>query len=37
MCFKVTAFALNENLSFMAVGFDQGSIVVYKGELTKDR
>ncbi|CAK8684034.1 unnamed protein product [Clavelina lepadiformis] len=34
---EVTVFAVHENLSLMAVGFTQGSIVVYKGDIAKDR
>ena len=33
----VSCFAVHENLSMMAVGFDQGSCMIYKGDVTKDR
>ena len=33
----VSCFAVHESLSAMAVGFDQGSCMVFKGDVTKDR
>ncbi|XP_046856298.1 vacuolar protein sorting-associated protein 11 homolog [Xenia sp. Carnegie-2017] len=33
----VTCLSVYENLTQMAVGFEDGSVVVYKGDVTKDR
>nr|CAB3267620.1 vacuolar protein sorting-associated protein 11 homolog [Phallusia mammillata] len=34
---EVTDFAVHENLTLMAVSFVQGSVVLYKGDIAKDR
>eukprot|EP00918_Siedleckia_nematoides_P018931 GHVU01040411.1.p1 GENE.GHVU01040411.1~~GHVU01040411.1.p1 ORF type:complete len:904 (-),score=100.20 GHVU01040411.1:521-3232(-) len=34
---QVTCIAVHENLNYLAVGFDNGSVVLYKGDVTKDR
>lgn len=33
----VTCFTVHENLNWMAVGFDNGSVVVFKGDVKSDR
>ncbi|XP_069106820.1 vacuolar protein sorting-associated protein 11 homolog isoform X1 [Argopecten irradians] len=33
----VTCLAVHENLAWMAVGFENGSVVLFKGDVTKDR
>lgn len=33
----VTSFVVHENLALMAVGFEQGSCILYKGDIAKDR
>ena len=37
VCFQVSFLAVYENLTQMAVGFADGSVVVYKGDVTRDR
>ncbi|ROT78394.1 putative vacuolar protein sorting-associated protein 11-like isoform X2 [Penaeus vannamei] len=34
---KVTALAVHPNLSLMAVGFQDGSVMLYRGEVSRDR
>ena len=34
---QVTDFVVHENMTIMAVGFEQGTINVYKGDVAKDR
>ena len=34
---QVSCLAVYENLTQMAVGFEDGSVVVYKGDVTRDR
>lgn len=34
---SVTCIAVHENLNYLAVGFENGSVVLYKGDVTKDR
>jgi len=34
---RATAFVVHENLTLMAVGFEQGSCTLYKGDIAKDR
>ncbi|KAJ8321881.1 hypothetical protein KUTeg_000352 [Tegillarca granosa] len=33
----VTCLSVHENLNWMAVGFENGSVVLFKGDVTKDR
>ncbi|XP_023235262.1 vacuolar protein sorting-associated protein 11 homolog [Centruroides sculpturatus] len=33
----VTALAVHENLNLMAVGLDQGRIIIFKGDITRER
>lgn len=33
----VTCFMVHENLNFMAVGFENGAVLLFKGDVTKDR
>ncbi|XP_041361621.1 vacuolar protein sorting-associated protein 11 homolog [Gigantopelta aegis] len=33
----VTCVSVHENLNFMAVGFENGAVVVYKGDVTRER
>ncbi|XP_076437584.1 vacuolar protein sorting-associated protein 11 homolog [Babylonia areolata] len=33
----VTCFTVHENLNFMAVGFENGAVLLFKGDVTRDR
>ncbi|PVD32476.1 hypothetical protein C0Q70_07915 [Pomacea canaliculata] len=33
----VTCFTVHENFNFMAVGFENGTVILYKGDVTRDR
>lgn len=35
--FQVSAFSVHENLNFMAVGFENGVVVLFKGDVTRER
>ena len=35
--FQVKCFTVHENLNLMAVGFENGSIVLFRGDVTKER
>lgn len=34
---QVTCFTVHENFNFMAVGFENGTVILYKGDVTRDR
>ena len=34
---QVNCMTVHENLNYMAVGFDNGSIVLFKGDITRER
>ena len=37
LLFQVSCLTVHENLNFMAVGFENGSIVLFKGDVTRER
>ena len=37
LVFQVTCMTVHENMNYMAIGFENGAVLLFKGDVTKER